>query len=163
MLILACSSDPIEAAKALDDKLLLKQLPEVAQILSSALFNLGSWKTYLCKPNHVHHLSVRWATRSRNNFNWLVMYGLGLCNESKRRFGKETKTVKIILDAAELFQKIPMDHLTLTPFPNLTPYLNLTTVAAWRQYLILHHWSKPGVKWTASERPDWSMKSKKAA
>lgn len=158
MEIYVSDEDPIISARNLDDIRLHKQISDTAQILSSAIFNMNGWKSNLYKPTHVHHLAVRWATRSRNNFNWLVMHGLGLCNEYKYRFAKEDKAVSVILNCAEIYRDIPVDNLSMTPFYNGTPYQNLTVIKAYRQYLSLDKWGPSFPKWTRRGQPEWFIK-----
>ena len=158
MNIFALHSDPVKAAEYLDDKRVPKMVLESAQILSSALDNLGLWKSYLYKPTHKSHPCVRWAGSSRGNFEWLVMHGLALGVEYKRRFGatKDHRSVKVILDCAERFKDCRMDVLGMTRFCNCTNITSNGTdvVSLYRQYMRQSKWGLL-TKWTNRGKPDW--------
>lgn len=158
MNIYASHDDPLISARNLDDNTLKKAVPEGTQILCSALFNLNAWKSNLYKPTFVQHPCVRWAGRSRKNFNWLVLHCLSLCNENKRRFGRELTAVTVILNCAEYFQNIPMDELSMTPFSNQSGYPHMTVLKGY-QACLEDTWKVSHPVWTKGERPTFKKKA----
>lgn len=81
-------------SKLLDDKRLVKMVLETTQLLSNSLFLNGMKSPY--KPTHLKHPCTVWASKSKSNWNWLKKYGLALCREYTRRYGKIHKCEPII-------------------------------------------------------------------
>lgn len=156
MNIFATDSDPVLAARALDDRRVGKLLVETAQILSTALDDMNSWRSNLYRPTHKNHPCVRWASRSRHNFNWLVLHGLGLADEFKYRFSRTHASRTVVLNAAEIFTGVPLDGLTMTPFPNCT---NLPgqygTPQLYQRYLNETKWAGKDPTWRRRGAPSW--------
>src|ERR1700744_5095204 len=157
MNIFAVDSDPVLCAQALDDKRLLKMILETAQILSSALSNLGYWKSNLYRPTHVNHPCVQWAGASRRNFDWLVLYGIALGQEYKHRFGRFHRSVSVVMNASERFKDCPLDALSMTPFPNCTGWKGRSVQDAYRAYLSVDKWTETS-RWTKRSKPEWYNK-----
>lgn len=158
MNIFASDSDPVKAAQYLDDKRVVKMVLETAQILSTVLHKLGSGSSSIYRPTHSNHPCVIWAGKSRGNFNWLVLHGLALNEEYKKRFFKiyPHKSTSVILDCAKLFQKIPIDEKCMTPFPNCTNITgNISVVKKYRLYLSQTKWSDGKARWTVTGKPSW--------
>jgi hypothetical protein len=157
MNIFSSDSDPVVCAQNLDDKRVIKMALESAQILSTALHNLGHWSSNLYRPTHATHPCVHWAGHSRGNFNWLVLHGLGLGEEYKYRFGasREHQSCSVILNCAEAFKLCRLDRFGMTPFANCTPFNgNDSTVNRYRLYLT-QKWDASEPRWTKRDRPKW--------
>lgn len=158
MNIFASDDDPVKAAHNLDDQRLIKMILETAQILCSALHNMNCDTEGLYRPTHTRHPSVVWACTARGNFGWLVLHGLALNNEYKRRFSKEYdhKSTSVILDCAERFNDSRLNELGMTPFPNVTNITgNISVVKKYRLYLIQSKWSDGKARWTNANKPSW--------
>lgn len=158
MNVFVTSSCPIESARALDDKRLVKMPLESAQLLSTALYNLGYWRSNLYRPTHRGHPCTKWAGRSRGNFSWLVRHGLALCDEYRHRYYRVHKSRGVILLCQEAFKDCPMDELSMTPFPNCTTVTDpkLSTIEKYRRYLVTEKWAGANPRWTNRERPEWA-------
>ena len=150
MNIFACETDPLRAARALPDKLVVKMPLESAQILCTALWNAGQTAPYL--PTHVKHPTVLWVWRTLSNWNWLVEHGLGLSEEYTRRYGKVHSSRDVILRVAARGPKEGM----LEPFAMAMPdeYKCADPVQAYRAFMIAEKtryasWKQPG------QRPEW--------
>lgn len=167
MNIFATSTDPVECARALDDKRLIKMILETAQILCSALANMNCPTEGLYKPTHRNHPCVRWAGAARGNFNWLVLHGLALNEEYKFRYQKnDHKSTSVILSASEVFSKhSSLDVQGMTPFANCTNITgNLPVCKTYQLYMVQSKWDDK-TTWTRRGRPNWveSKKEGKAA
>ena len=75
------SPSPVESARCLADRHVVKMALETAQILST--ITGGPYK-----PTHQNHPCTRWAGESWWNACWLLAHGHALCDEYERRFGK---------------------------------------------------------------------------
>lgn len=148
--------DPVAAARAHNDKHVVKMPLETAQILSTVSAHYGRPAPY--KPTHASHPSVLWAARSRANYAWLVRLGLALCTEYYLRFGVRRARQHASLTVIEQLAAPPanMPDLGFTPMAQAMPDAcrAADAVAAYRTYYVtnkshLATWSAPGV------RPAW--------
>jgi hypothetical protein len=158
MNIFVTDSDPVVSAQNLDDKRLIKAILETAQILSSALHNLGYWRSFLYHPTHLGHPCVLWVAKARGNFNWLVLHGLGLNEEYKYRFGNNThKSTSVILSCAEVFKNCRLDEFGMTPWANCTPFNSRdSTINRYRKYLSEVKWKDTPPRFTKRKPPKWA-------
>jgi len=167
MNIFATSHCPIESAKALDDKRVIKMILESAQLLSTALYKLGYWQSNLYKPTHAGHPCTLWAMKSKGNFLWLVRHALALAEEYKYRYGRDHKSSFVIEACRNRINDVPLDRLggpfydKVTPFANCTPITgNISTVSKYRQYMIQNKWIKDS-NWSRRGPPSWYKKNMK--
>ena len=125
MNIFILSSNPVEAAQMQCDKHVVKMCLETAQMLSTIAG--GPYK-----PTHANHPCTKWARACMENFLWLKQHGLALCDEYKRRYGKQHKCRPIIEEASAV---LPVLGNT-TPFALAMPdeYKQADAVAAYRAY-----------------------------
>lgn len=169
MNIFATDRCPVKSAQALDDRRMNKMILETAQILSTALDNMSSWRSFLYKPTHSRHPCVLWASYSKGNFNWLVQHGLALCDEYTYRFGRTHKSKAVILAAQKHIKTVPLDRSEFIPQPNCTVHKGLKPVwNAYKFYLAVDKWPRDiNPRWTRRGAPDWrpefSSLPKKAA
>ena len=85
MNIFVTSTCPIESAKFLDDKRVIKMCAESVQILVTVL-HLNGMKDTPIKPTHAGHPCVKWASSSRANYKWLLRHTVALMHEKRRRY-----------------------------------------------------------------------------
>ena len=134
MNIFATSKCPIECAKYLDDKRVIKMCLETAQILST-ITGVGY------KPTHRNHPAVLWA---KDNFSWTLEHFVALCNEYYLRYNKIHKSSELLKDFIEnsIEDKV-------TPFVNCTTYKHVEDIhLAYQLYL--------NDKWDTDKRePTW--------
>src|SRR5574343_1523365 len=90
MNIFAVDADPIQAARDLCDRHVVKMTLETAQILCSA-FDESPYK-----KTHFNHPCCKWARTSKSNYQWLIAHGLGLSAEYSLRYGKTHKSEQVI-------------------------------------------------------------------
>lgn len=156
---------PWEAARHLDDWLLVRACLDTAHLLSTALWRNHIWDDRLYRPDTTQqdNPSVVWTSLSRNNFRWVYHYGIALSDEYKFRWDHTTGhgSSVIIRNAWRVFNGKPQVFLmnALTEFPNTTPYKMLDTVKAYRNLLVDTKFNKDSV-WTKREPPEFWKKLK---
>src|ERR1700756_168681 len=101
MNIFALDLSPVKSAEYACDKHVVKMIIETAQLLSTAIhIQVPRNENYLLyKTTHVHHPCSKWTRESRENFEWLVDYGIALSKEYTVRYGKYHKCEPTILQA----------------------------------------------------------------
>lgn len=135
MNIFVLDADPNVAAISQCDKHVVKMPLETAQLLCTAAFlNGASGVRY--KPTHAKHPCTLWTAASRANFDWLVIHGLALANEYRRRYGKTHASEAVILDTAKCASLMPA--CGSTPFAQAMPdeYRCDDSVVAYRRYYL---------------------------
>lgn len=90
MNIFVLHNDPVEAAKLLGDKHIVKMILESTQMLSTAHHVLDGYTPFY-KPTHINHPCVVWARESLCNYYWLCQHALSMCSEYTRRYKKVHK------------------------------------------------------------------------
>lgn len=160
MNIFVTSSDPVESARALDDKRVIKMVLETAQMLCTALrLNNG---THLAKykSTHENHPCNIWVRTSRENYQWTIDHFAALLSEYNIRSGKIHACESMYPDLASGVNLIPAG--ALTPFANCAArkdmnldFKHLEVTLAYKLYL-LKRWNtdKRPAKWT-SDSPFW--------
>lgn len=111
MNIFYISEDPIQAAKWMVDRHVVKMILESAQLLSTAHRvldgvqyidsssgrNIKRWKlqdardSVIYSATHINHPSAIWCRTSVENYNWLVEHFFALMKEYTHRYGKQHK------------------------------------------------------------------------
>ena len=103
------------------------------------------------KPTHVNHPCTIWAGRSKENFDWLVVHGLALCDEYTRRYGRRHKTQDVI-EAVQPPESFPMSGLTKFALAMPDEYKCDDPVKSYRDY---YHSKASFAKWAYCKTPDW--------
>lgn len=181
MNIFVVEEDPVESAKALCDKHVVKMILESAQMLSTAHRILDGKKIITTEKNrkktsyvlestkrndllyrasHINHPCTIWCRESGANYNWLHKHLVALCEEYTARYHKIHKTQQIGL--VDFLSQAPsnMKKIELTPFAQAMPeqYKSTNAVVAYRKYYInekanIAQWNK-----IPSRRPAWFYK-----
>ena len=150
MNIFASNNCPIRSAETLDDKRVVKMCLETAQLLCTAVNQLGGTAPY--KSTHVNHPCSVWARQSLGNWKWLLRHGKALCAEYTSRFGR-THKCENIMDYLEMYIDLGIfPESEQTPFPNCTSFKHIeNTNLAYLIYL--------NEKWDNDKRePKWSRR-----
>lgn len=92
MNIFLTSTNPVIAAKSLDDLRLNKMILETGQLLSQAFRHLFGEHELLYKNTHLNHPCAIWARENEDNYYWLLIYFHSLNQEKLARTNKEHKT-----------------------------------------------------------------------
>jgi hypothetical protein len=108
--IFVTSPCPIESAKALDNKRVIKMLLESAQMLSCAINENGGKAPY--RSSHKNHPCNVWARTSTGNWDWLFEHYDALCQEYTRRTGKIHKSSELKQELLSLRSFIPTGERT---------------------------------------------------
>lgn len=94
MNIFCLSHCPIESAKWVVDRHVVKMPTETAQILCSVFWHNGF--SAPMKQTHRNHPCCVFARTSLDNFNWTVQHGIALCEEYTARYGRTHGALKTI-------------------------------------------------------------------
>jgi hypothetical protein len=176
MNLFVTSTDPIECARALDDKRVGKMLMEANQMLSLAVKihwpeNDGSyvfWETSTELTSgfaHRNHPVSIWVRETRANFDWTLRHAFALGEEFLYRFGKEHGSAIRTHYLATCEDCIPAGELL--QFQNSArnagigvDYTDLPVPFSYRSYLI-YRWAtdKRAVSFTRRGPPSWSRLS----
>jgi hypothetical protein len=116
MNIFVTSPCPVESARFLDNKRMVKMALESTQLLCTAL-NLNGVKTPY-KTAHPKHPCTIWTMQSQANFVWLWDHAVALCDRYKEVYGKTHACEKILYEIVDKFTVLP--NIGLTPFANCT-------------------------------------------
>ena len=150
MNIFVLHADPKTAAEMACDKHVVKMIIETAQMMCTVVASYGHDTPY--RPTHAKHPCTIWAGQSRTNWNWLMDYGLALCAEYTKRYGKVHKSQSVIHYCRDVDISLP--HIKLTPFAQAMPpqYRNDCAVTAYRAY---YHGEKASFATWKTQTPDW--------
>lgn len=152
MNIFVVHRNPVISAQSLADTHVVKMILETAQMLSTVLQAYGVPTTY--KATHAHHPCTVWASKSAQNYAWLLKHGLALCDEYTHRYKRTHKTEALL--RGELHALPPgIPVIGQTEFAQAMPdeYRNEDVVIAYRTYYIN---AKASIaKWTNRDAPAW--------
>jgi len=162
MNIFVTNEDPQIAAQELDDLRTVKMIVETYQMLSAAVIRHGATPDMMpltkagepMKAGHPHHPCTKWVGDSSSNYAWLCEYGLALCSEYSRRFGKVHRGESVIHQFAEMIYLIPAGEMT--PFVQAMPdeFKDADVTVAYQDFLF----SKPRHRWVRASPPDWWLR-----
>lgn len=151
MNIFVLDNDPVKAARYCADTHVVKMPLETAQMLCTVLWKHGIEAKY--RPTHQSHKCVVWAQASSQNFEWLVIHGLSLCDEYTRRYGRKHACEKVIIDC--WLRQPALSNIGLTKFAQALPdYLKSEDpVLAYRNYYRFE--KKHLASWKRNDIPEW--------
>lgn len=157
MNIFATSDDPVECARSLDDKRLVKMVLESAQLLSTAMNICGGKGPY--KSTHINHPCSVWTRASRGNYWWLLNHFKALCDEYTARYGRIHKCNDYYPELSLGARSIPDGNLM--PFTNCSKFKDIETKLAYR-FTMISKWetdeeNKRPPRWTNSSPPSWLL------
>lgn len=138
---------PLDSARALADRHVIKMALETAQILST--LTGGPYK-----PTHASHPCTLWAGASRANAAWLLAHGRELCAEYTRRFGRVHGCAAVL--AGIDLSSLPDRDATPAVFCGPDDVAGETVEARYRVLLARKYaaWGT-GARWTNAVRPGW--------
>lgn len=175
MNIFAVDENPVIAAQALPDKLVIKMSTESLQMLTPWLFNtygtrvekpnsegqfalLEEVKSYYGVKGFAHHPCSKWLYEDLSNVQWLLEHALELCEEYSRRYeGKNHGS----LFALNQVRNHVSDHFVDVASENHTPFVQAMpedyknprdAVSAYRNYLM---GAKGYAEWRYCSPPSW--------
>ena len=129
--------DTAKCAEYHCDKHVVKMILETAQLLSSAWHvlcpNVVPSNAY--KLTHKNHPCAKWVREASENYEFVHLLGLDLCDEYTYRYGKRHKSQDIIENLTPLPIHIPMKHMTEVPLCMPDEYkVPGDPVASYRKY-----------------------------
>ena len=154
MNIFILDENPVRAARMQCDRHVVKMTLETAQMLSTAINELGGQSPY--KTAHVNHPCSVWARQSVENFRWLYRHGMALSLEYTKRYGKIHKSEAVIRQSLDALSTVSMTPGERTPFPLCMPdeYKCNDAVESYRRFYIgekarFAQWNK------TTQSPSW--------
>ena len=162
MNIFVTDSSPLESARALDDRRLIKMTLETAQLLSGMLWVTQYWDERMYRPTHLKHPCAQWAAADQYNFIWLGQHGRALGSEYMWRFNRAHKSSAVTHTCLRKIYPSLLE-MPLDWFPNLTKFANCSmfkenpdTIQAYRDTLNVK-WQNDKIKpkWTQGGPPLW--------
>lgn len=163
MNIFLTSDNPVECARALDDKRVIKMALETAQLICTAVDIMGGDTTGLYRTTHRNHPCAVWSRERRANMAWLIEHGIALCDEFTFRYGKIHSSKRVIINAG--IRALPLIKPGDLSFTSAQPdawTFNCSGFASgdvFRDYrlCLVDKWqndTRPAV-WTLREAPSW--------
>ena len=159
MNIFVLDNDPVVAASYMDCQRVPKMVVESVQMMACAIIRHGATPDMMPltskgtphRGGYHHHPCSRWAGDNRANYLWLTKHALALCNEYKKRFGKQHACYKAIVQLGLMRNMIPDG--SMTPFALAMPdeFKSDDAVESYRDY----YQSKDNVHYRHSEQPAW--------
>lgn len=156
MNIFYLDTNPVNAARMLCDKHVVKMTLETAQILCTVRHG-AEWATY--KPTHAKHPSVLWAGSSAYAYAWTAAHGIAIAAEYRKRYGKTHKSEPILRAAYNDTPELPAAS---EPPPLVMPEIYRLALAdpwvsAIRSYRAYYKGEKIGMaEWRkGTPEPDW--------
>jgi hypothetical protein len=124
MNIFVTSSCPVQSAKYLDNRRVVKMCLESLQILSTVINQHGGIAPY--KSTHKNHPVTIWAGQSYENTLWLYNHFTALCEEYTARYDKVHKCQQYAEQIKAQLSLVPSNEQT--PFVNCTKYKDIDDV-----------------------------------
>jgi hypothetical protein len=154
MNIFVLDRSPGTAARMQCDRHVVKMTLESAQMLATAVNELGGQTPY--KSAHLNHPCSVWARETLGNFIWLYDHGMALAKEYTRRYGKVHKSEAVIQECMDQCRDLSLYNLKRTPHPLCMPdeYKTDDAVESYRRFYIgekasFARWNK------TTEPPPW--------
>ena len=170
MNIFILDNDPIAAAEYLCDKHVVKMAVETAQMMASALRRHGATDidmplTVAGKPykgGYPNHPCTRWAGDTSDNFVWLGIHGVSICDEYTIRYGKLHACKDSILHMMKFVDYLPDAPRTQFALAMPDEFKHENAVKAYRKYYAV---DKAAIaKWNKSRpEPRWFTNMKGVA
>ena len=152
MNIFVLDNDPVNAARQMCNKHIVKMVLESAQLLCSPFpENSAPYKR-----THYNHPCAKWIRETSQNYQWLLLHAFALCDEYNIRYYKTHKSSVIIKWAYLNYNNLNLPSIGLTPFPQCMPEeykVPNNAVQAYRNYYINE--KQKFAKWKNTEEPDW--------
>jgi len=154
-------NDPKVCAQMLCDKHIVKMPSETAQILLTAFDELDvilplnkSGEPYSTR-GYYNHPCCKWARESKGNFLWLLKHGRSLCDEYRRRYGKDHYSENVIEWISQHidFVSFERDGFCDPPQCMLEQYRSSSTVESYREYC--RREKAYFAKWKWGNVPEW--------
>ena len=175
MNIFVTDPDPVQSARNLPDKHIVKMPLETCQMLSIIYSDwyYGVGKLYKSDgtPYRTTHGAFRkhpctiWAADSQYNLAWLILHGLGLCTEYNLRYNKVHTCERVLHQAESIYRRCFHDDIhdaakRVTSFTRAMPEsikfdTTIDTITAYKQYLNTKPWLASNYLRIPSRKPSF--------
>jgi hypothetical protein len=175
MNIFVTDSCPIQSARNLPDKHIVKMPLETCQMLSIIYSDwyYGVGKLYKSDgtPYRTAHGAFRnhpctqWAAASQHNLAWLIAHGIALCNEYTARYNKRHTCYDPIIQAVAIYDlcfddSVSQSYRKVTHFTRAMPEsikfdTTIDTITAYKQYLNTKPWLASNYLRIPSRKPSF--------
>ena len=166
---------PIQSARNLPDKHIVKMPLETCQMLSIIYSDwyYGVGKLYKSdgtpyRTSHGafrNHPCTQWAAANQYNLSWLIVHGIALCNEYTARYDKVHTCFDVIMQAAVIYQR-SFDDDYVDAYHNVTSFTrampesikydtSIDTITAYKQYLNTKPWLATNYLRIPSRKPSF--------
>lgn len=160
MNIYALDQDPRRAAQYHVDRHVSKQILETVQILYMAHRMLDGLLTTMARvpmtdnmrvPDRMqHHVCVKWARESSDNYRWAYYLFDDLCEEYSMRFKKEHPYVHLKRELHTRPLNMPMSSMTPWAQAMPTQYRRADSIESYRLFYVhekrhIAQWSRPSI------------------
>ena len=149
MNIFVLDSNIIEAARAHNDRHIVKMPTEAVQLLCSAHDNAPM------KKSHNNHPCAKWTRESLENYMWLLDFAQALFDEYTNRYKKIHGSLKYLEWCRANIPDLP--SIGLTPFAQAMPVecKDPDAIVAYRKYYIDYKWDPKVFRWAHTPMPEW--------
>ena len=175
MNIFVTDSCPIQSARNLPDKHIVKMPLETCQMLSIIYSDwyYGVGKLYKSDgtPYRTAHGAFRnhpctqWAAANQYNLAWLIAHGIALCNEYTARYNKRHTCYDPIIQAVAIYDlcfddSVSQSYRKVTHFTRAMPEsikfdTTIDTITAYKQYLNTKPWLASNYLRIPSRKPSF--------
>ena len=175
MNIFVTDSCPVQSARNLPDKHIVKMPLETCQMLaiiySDWYYVVGKLYKQDGKPYRTAHGAFRnhpctqWAAANQYNLAWLIRHGYALCDEYYARYGKLHTCQDVIQQAERIYHRSFDDQLShastkVTRFTRAMPEsikfdTTIDTITAYKQYLNTKPWLATNYLRIPSRKPSF--------
>ena len=175
MNIFVTDFSPLQSAANLPDKHIVKMPLETCQMLAIIYSDWYYGVGKLHRANGIpyatargafrNHPCTQWAAANQHNLSWLIIHGIGLCDEYAARYDKVHSCLQPILEAIDIYHKCFDDKVSqswrqVTEFARAMPeYLkydtNITTIQAYIDYLNTKPWLSTNYLRIPSRKPSF--------
>lgn len=171
MNIFVLDFDPVQAARYLCSKHVVKMAVETLQILTTAVIQCGADQQQLpltksgtpVKQTHINHPSCVWSRQTQANFDWVCEHGKAICSEYTYRYNKQhfceagihkLSALRDLIPSGELqeFAIAINDSMICRTNPN---FESMSAVEKYREY---YRCDKLFTDWgTKRTKPEWML------
>ena len=175
MNIFVTDSCPIQSARNLPDKHIVKMPLETCQMLaiiySDWYYGVGKLYKSDGTPYRTAHGAFRnhpctqWAAANQYNLAWLIAHGIALCNEYTARYNKRHTCYDPIIQAVAIYDlcfddSVSQSYRKVTHFTRAMPEsikfdTTIDTITAYKQYLNTKPWLASNYLRIPSRKPSF--------
>ena len=175
MNIFVTDPSPIQSARNLPDKHIVKMPLETCQMLAiiysdwyygvGKLYKLDGTPYRTAHGAFRNHPCTQWAAANQYNLAWLIQHGFALCDEYYMRYNKVHTCLDVIHQAIRIYnacfdQSVSQSYHKVTDFTRAMPEsikfdTTIDTITAYKQYLNTKPWLATNYLRIPSRKPSF--------